>query len=61
VAAAFGVRDQFPHRLSWRRALDRDGKHHRIESSSRAFETQLVGDVEAASHVHFGILDRDIV
>ena len=61
MAAPFGMRDQFPHHLSWRRALDRDGEHHFIESSSRASETQLVGDVEAAAHVHFGILDRHIV
>ena len=61
VAAAFGVRDQFLHLLSGRGALDRDGERHFLEGGSRPFETKLVGDVEAAPHVHLGIFDRHIV
>jgi hypothetical protein len=61
VAAALGMRDQFLHLVSGRRALDLDRERNLLEGSSRPFETKLVGDVEAAPHVHLGILDRHIV
>jgi hypothetical protein len=61
VAAAFGVSDQFSHSLSGRGALNRHSKRNFVKCSARPFETKLVGDVEAASNVNLGILNRYII
>jgi len=61
VAAAFGMRNQLLHLIRRRRALDVDRECHFLESGSRPFQAKLVGNVEAASHVHLGIFDRHVV